>query len=268
MMNEKVSEPFKNYPQEIFDYWDSVDEEIKKFLPSRIDTEVKYAATCEKCNEPYDNFLYYRIATICEMQFSHIDLTYPYQLSERLNDIKKCCRNLGVMCKTYYAFLCGRNFYWFAEDTPLMHFDGDIIITDPCYLSSGMPDEDREKYRDKNIEENGIRGISHSTLYGDWSCYTMNIDASEPFGQFCADGGEVCVALLNDVLKFNPKFDFHIERPWTTTLIKDFCGDVQIKVEPDNENGEEDNYICFVEGHGVNNNTGEPINFITMQTGF
>ena len=51
-------------------------------------------------------------------------------------------------------------------------------------------------------------------------------DSGIILGNFCADAGLVGVFLLDEVLKFNPKFDYHINRLWTTTLIKDFDGDI------------------------------------------
>ena len=47
-------------------------------------------------------------------------------------------------------------------------------------------------------------------------------------GYFCADAGLVSVFLLDEVLKYNPDFDYHEKREWTTTLIKDFDGDIEI----------------------------------------
>lgn len=76
----------------------------------------------------------------------------------------------------------------------------------------------------------GIKNyISRNTIYGDWSCTTFNIDTNEPIGEFCADAGMVAVFLLDEVLKYNPDFDYHINRPWTTTWIKDFDGDVKFE---------------------------------------
>ena len=104
-------------------------------------------------------------------------------------------------------------------------------------------------------EEMEVLGIntylSNDTIYGDWSCTTFNSDTKEPIGEFCADASMVGVFLLDEVLKYNPKFDYHIERPWTTTLIKDFDGEVDI-VEIDGE----------VQVIGKGN-----INFIGKQTG-
>ena len=72
-------------------------------------------------------------------------------------------------------------------------------------------------------------------------------------GQFCADAGLVAVFLLDEVLKFNPAFDYHINRLWTTTLIKNFDGDIEFG--RDNEDG------VSVKGKGN-------INFYTTQSGF
>ena len=93
--------------------------------------------------------------------------------------------------------------------------------------------------------------LSRDTIYGDWSCTTFNADTKEPIGEFCADAGMVGVFLLDEVLKYNPKFNYHIERPWTTTLIKDFEGEIDI-VEIDEE----------VQVIGKGN-----INFVGKQTG-
>ena len=60
-----------------------------------------------------------------------------------------------------------------------MRFKGTIVITDPCYLDSNMPESstserwwDMVQYGD-NLEATGIdHYICESTLYGDWSCNT------------------------------------------------------------------------------------------------
>ena len=72
-------------------------------------------------------------------------------------------------------------------------------------------------------------------------------------GEFCADAGLVGVFLLDEVLKYNPKFDWWISQPWTTTLIKDFNGEVHYYIDSN-----DDAHII-----GVGN-----INFYTTQTGF
>ena len=135
-----------------------------------------------------------------------------------------------------------------------------------------------------NCGENmNILGFSsylvHNTIYGDWSCTTFNSDTNEVFGHFCADAGLVSVFLLNEVLKYNPDFDYHLNRDWTTTWIKDFKGTIQIVIEEEEYKHLSDyeghwkkgdkgiDYSVHVVGHGINKKTGEPINFRTTQTG-
>ena len=153
-----------------------------------------------------------------------------------------------------------------------MHFKGDIIITDPCYIikeKTGRPTianypilkgkgskpfkdyttEEMDAYKElekaraqwkkdnpddwefcdygSNMEALGIfHYIVESTDYGDWSCTTFETGTKNVLGKFCADAGLVGVFLLEEVLAYNPDFDYHIKRPWTTTLIKDFDGEV------------------------------------------
>jgi hypothetical protein len=153
-----------------------------------------------------------------------------------------------------------------------MKFKGDIIITDPCYIDTP---EDTLWRGDKNFDIFTGNGLSkfgftnyiwEDTIYGDWSCTTFKLkpdsankrttdltkfDVDGKIGSFCADAGLVGVFLLDEVLKFNPKFDYHTERKHTTTLIKDFDGDIIYEV-----NGDE----AQIRGTGN-------INFVTRQTG-
>lgn len=110
----------------------------------------------------------------------------------------------------------------------------------------------------KNMQVLGITNyLCNSTLYGDWSCTAYNSDTKEELGRFCADAGLVAVFLLDEVLTYNPDFDYHIKRPWTTTLIKDFEGEVEIKTLHSEEYDED--YVSVV---GTGN-----VNFETYQTG-
>ncbi len=146
-----------------------------------------------------------------------------------------------------------------------MKFKGDIIITDPCYIIRAEHHETTPITKDDweacdcgdNMEVLGIENyICRGTIYGDWSCTTFNSDTNEEIGEFCADAGLVAVFLLDEVLKYNPDFDYHINRPWTTTLIKDFDGEVNFEVIYD-EYGEPEVQVV-----GKGN-----INFVGKQTG-
>lgn len=172
-------------------------------------------------------------------------------------------------------------------DSKPMEFDGDIIITDPCYImraehhgTTPLTDDDWDACGcGENMEVLGIRNyMTRDTLYGDWGCTVYNTDTEEEIGEFCADAGLVSVFLLDEVLRYNPDFDYHKEKDWTTTLIPDFKGTVQFVVEHQEGVYEDtteyhkagdkwENYSVHVVGHGINKKTGEPINFRSTQTG-
>lgn len=223
------------------------------------------------------------------------------ELREKIMSLRK---ELAV--DKYIGMLNMRGGYNRYLDSEPVDFDGDIIITDPCYIckkqdTSTMPTRsdfgDHESYSaalDKWYDENprhwnlcecgynmevfGIKNyMTRDTMYGDWGCTTYNSDTKEKIGQFCADAGLVSVFLLDEVLQYNSDFDYHINRPWTTTLIKNFKGAVQFVVEREEGFYEEDTewwtagdkwveYAVKVVGRGVNKVTGEPINFITSQS--
>lgn len=120
------------------------------------------------------------------------------------------------------------------------------------YYSQPHDDWERCDYGN-NMEALGITTyLCDDTIYGDWSCTTFNSDTKKKIGRFCADVGQVAVFLLDEVLKYNPHFDYHIERPWTTTLIKDFHGTVELEMNDDE-----------VQVVGKGN-----VNFVGKQTGF
>lgn len=110
----------------------------------------------------------------------------------------------------------------------------------------------------ENMEVLGINTyLCRGTIYGDWSCTTFNTETNEPIGEFCADAGMVGVFLLDEVLKYNPDYNDHIECPGAVTWIKDFDGEIDIVVVQD-ENME-------LEVRVVGNGN---VDFYTTQTGF
>lgn len=152
---------------------------------------------------------------------------------------------------------------------------GDIIITDPCYIIKKDSEDWRKCDYGDNMAALGLTNyISESTRYGDWSCSTWStprkdVEAQleelnalgrarwELMKQYGEDSvqakiydDKIAVFLLDEVLKYNPDFDYHINREWTTTLIKDFDGEINYYVD--------DAHII-----GVGN-----VNFFTTQTGF
>ncbi len=177
-------------------------------------------------------------------------------------EVKPLVEQLSLLKYPYDGYL----------DSEPVEFDGDIIITDPCYIINKESEDDWQKcdYGSK-MEALGITHyMTRDTLYGDWSCTVFNMDSHRKLGDFCADAGLVSVFSLDEVLKYNPNFDYHINRKWTTALIKNFKGTVQFIVEEehyDYEGVQCTDYNVKVVGHGINKRSGKPVNFVGLQTG-
>ena len=134
---------------------------------------------------------------------------------------------------------------------------------------SNESDSDKTNGGTENMEQFGFTSyMCRNTIYGDWSCTT---DTEKILGEFCADSRMVGVFLLEEVLKYNPEFDYHITRPWTTTVIKDFHGEVSFDVKTI-EGIYEENTEYWKKGEKWEERTLEVvgtgnINFFTRQTG-
>lgn len=163
--------------------------------------------------------------------------------------------------------------YDICLDSEPVEFDGDIIITDPSYILKKMLERNHWERcgHGSNMEVFGFtKYITHDTICGDWSCCTYNTDTGEVIGHFSADAGMVGVFLLKEVLKYNPDFDYHIKKTWTTTWIRNFKGTVRVIVKEEPYEHKEDwmyfmDYVVEIVGHGINKETGEPINFVGNQ---
>lgn len=166
-------------------------------------------------------------------------------------------------------------------DSDQIIFNGDILITDPCYIIREDKDGDWGICcYGYDMEKLGINHyMTRNTLCGDWGCTTYNLDTKEKIGEFCADAGLVSVFLLDEVLKYNPDYDWHITKPYTATVIKDFKGTVKFVVKYQDgyyENETEyhrkgehwEEYYLEVIGHGINKVTDKPINFVGKQGSF
>ena len=104
--------------------------------------------------------------------------------------------------------------------------------------------------------------LTSQTYYGDWGCTTFEKESKKILGQFCADAGMVGVFLLEEILKYNPKFDLHLFPNHAATVLKNFDGEVVFEKESEivEYNGRKyEDIELHVVGHGN-------INFITSQT--
>lgn len=182
--------------------------------------------------------------------------------------IRSLCKELGV--EKAYRLLCDKDYVATLLDSDEVLFDGDIVITDPCYVVNGE-DWERCEYGDRMDQIGLKRCMVRDTLYGDWSCTVFDEQTTNQLGSFCADAGLVGVFDLAELLQYNPEYRDHIEKPHAAALIKDFRGVVRFVVRPCSEQENEDDLDGFyvsVVGHGINKKTGEEVNFFTAQTGF
>lgn len=225
--------------------------------------------------------------------FEYISLDTNLTFTEAYKNIKDATE--GYMTLRNWANSLDTCTYFFAVealqtnrnsrylDSKPQEFEGDIIITDPCYVLfhdeiHRRDDWKRCEYGEK-MENLGFENyMTRDTIYGDWSCTTFDSVTGEPIGHFCADAGLVSVFLLEDILRYNPEYNDYLEKKWTATWIPNFKGTVQFIVEHTEGTFEEDTEWCKavekwedfevrVVGHGINTKTGEEIHFITSQTG-
>lgn len=119
-----------------------------------------------------------------------------------------------------------------------MRFDGDIVITDPCYLIKDRDAVNNCRDDDWDLclygDDMGALGfetfVVEETGVGDWSCKVFNTDTDEEVGEFCADAGLVGVFLLSEIQKYNPHFVTWAQtHPWCATVIYDFHGDAGVE---------------------------------------
>lgn len=261
--NAEREQQRKNILQEIRSFCESkgflTSEEVDAIMREIIDQDAHFGA----CHMPVHEA--FKVRQNAENDKSRLR-DFSEKLLEMMHEGNRLVEKLGSVRYPYDNYL----------DSEPVEFDGDIIITDPCYIMKPYnPDADDDDWErcgyGAEMEQLGITHyMTRDTIYGDWSCSVYNTGNRRKIGDFCADAGLVSVFLLSDVLKYNPSFDYHINRKWTTALIKNFKGTVQFVVEE--EPYEYDGEQCFdycvrVVGHGFNKRSGKPLDFIGTQTG-
>lgn len=193
--------------------------------------------------EEIEHDAYYTIPEIKESLEEMAGLEHEYYVLKNLEEEKKCPQPKPESRE---------------EVVESFDVDGDIIITDPCY-----------------IDEFINPSHSRSTLYGDWGCSVWSFDpgvekapkkGEKPFGEFCADSGQVCVTVLGSYAR--KKIEEWLKgREWCATIIDGFKGKVEYVevVEYSAYEGEwAESRSLRVRGIGIKD--GKPYGFITAQT--
>ena len=270
---KRLAKKFENYPQRLLDEWYAIPEEYRDVRLKKYNLwpEIANIETSIKEGSPVKPVVIHLLFTYTDEDF------LDFYFKDREAFIPAAAKYYAHFHKNlgqYYEYLeYGTVSVEEAEDK-VMDFNGDIFITVPCYLSVNMTNKERRNFDCAYMTNYGIIGIESDTYYGDWDCSTFDRlsfdenDCPKLIGKFCADSGMVCVADLRSVLRFNPKYDYHIKNDRTTTLIRNFKGTVCIKIDLANGGNEiYPAYSASVIGQGVNIKTGEPIEFYTRQTG-
>lgn len=167
-----------------------------------------------------------------------------HSFADKYNDWKKCDYGDNMEVLGFSNYISESTIYgdWSCTTWSTPRKDVAAQLEELCELQRKQY-ELRKQYGEDSVQ---------SKIYDD-KMFSATVDLKN-IGGFCADAGMVAVFLLDEVLKYNPNFDYHINRLWTTTLIKDFDGEVEY-------------YIDDTEGDAHIIGTGN-VNFFTTQTGF
>lgn len=123
-------------------------------------------------------------------------------------DIEKFLRSLNTRDYYHALYMVNGGLKRYLDSEPI-EFNGDIIITDPCYIMRAehhgtvpVTDNDWDTCEyGNNMETLGIQHyMTRDTIYGDWGCTVYDMDTKGVIGNFCADAGLVSVLLLGEVL--------------------------------------------------------------------
>jgi hypothetical protein len=120
-----------------------------------------------------------------------------------------------------------------------MKFNGDIIVTDPCYLlDCDAAEEESGKdwvvYIGKNcmsiISETGVGDISGGVFK------KMPDGTEQKIGDFCVDAGLFGVFDLNSIKSMKHHKLEVLDKDWCCTKIEGFVGEVTFEVDRQTEN--------------------------------
>lgn len=131
-------------------------------------------------------------------------------------------------------------------------YDGDVIITDPCFFLDGDEwDNAKEIYPSIQFRDN---------LYGDGDfCVVDSDDSCKRYGTYYAESGSVCTVYANEVDEHVGIRNLNEE---CYTLLKDFHGTILFRVDEIKfDERKKPDYALNLIGNGN-------INFHTIQIGF
>ena len=112
-----------------------------------------------------------------------------------------------------------------------LKFNGTIIIGDPCEMVINDKDFEKTNYG-VNMFQLGFNDYLSFEFEED-APTIINAETNEIIGSFCTDSSMVAIVYLDDLLKYNPSFNQHIEYKENWMVIKDFDGIISIRNDRD-----------------------------------
>lgn len=168
---------------------------------------------------------------------------------EEIANIPGCVTETKKLMDTVLEIEGERNAISEYVDSDWVEIHGDLVITDPNYT-----------FLDDGSWDGAEIPLMRDTLYGDWSCHVFDQNENV-LGEFCADGGMVCVDTLENILKRHPQF-LETYKPRTRTILSGFHGRVRFVVS------DPDAGFPHVQAVGEGMYNGESVRFESRQTGF
>ena len=110
-----------------------------------------------------------------------------------------------------------------------MKFHGDLIITDPGYVCKDAQDWKKCGYGD-HMEKLGFTVcLSALVTEGEEDLCARTPDGSTCYGTFVTDSGVATAFLLEEILRYDPGFDEHIQCPENALWIPGFSGEISVQ---------------------------------------
>lgn len=109
-----------------------------------------------------------------------------------------------------------------------MHFSGDLMITDPAYVVKDAEDWKCCDYGD-HMEKLGFSTVlSALVTEGEENLRAVNPATGAFYGTFVTDSGVASAFLLEEILRYDPEFDEHLESPENVLWLPDYDGEVTV----------------------------------------
>lgn len=109
-------------------------------------------------------------------------------------------------------------------------FNATIIIGDPCMMVKSEEDWETCDYGEQ-MDKLGFK--NYLSVEFDEDAPDVVDDKGNVLGSFCTDSSMILVVPFDDLMKYNPDFNVHIEYPHSCTIIENFCGEVTYNTRND-----------------------------------